>query len=127
MTYAETVSTVAAATLTPGTTRVRAIASRTGFVRVFDNTLGGTSAAASANLPLLSVVATNSVAGAVSGPVIYDDARPWYRDGALFGNDGTALVGTYKVQVVPVAGSPDASSVQIATLAPGDLIVLATG
>jgi len=120
MTYAETVTTAGAVTTGQ---KVRAIATRTGFVRVYDPTLGGTVAAGSANLPNVFAVSTNSVAGDISGPADYNDAAPWYSDPSA----GTPIYGTIRLHLVPVAGSPDASSVQVATVEPSAVVVVATG
>lgn len=104
-------------------TKVRAIATRTGFVRVYDPTLNGTTAANSANLPTVLACATNSVAGDVSGPANYDDAAPWYSDKT----DTYPLTGTYRLHLQPVSGSPDASSVQVATVEASAVLITATG
>jgi hypothetical protein len=55
---------------------IRSIASRTGFVRVYDPTLGGTKSAATANLPQLTGP------GSVLAHTAYDDAAPWYAVGS---------------------------------------------
>lgn len=65
---------------------IRSIASRTGFVRVYDPTANNASAATTANLPqlqLASIVAHGQ----------YDDARPWYRQGGVVGATTGTLQG----------------------------------
>jgi hypothetical protein len=145
-----TISANATATASVATTvggsRVRAVASRTGFVRVYDPSLlglvppsplaGGSPSTAwsaaitaapysllSNNLPAVFAVATNSVAGDVSGANDYNDAAPWYSDPTA----ATPIVGTYRLHLVPVTGSPDASSVQVLTVESSALVVVGTG
>lgn len=126
MAYAEAVKAASAVSVND---KVRAVATRTGFVRVYDPTLG-TATKNSANLPNVSVIATNSVAGDVSGPANYDDAAPWYAsntDTKLPTGTQAAIVGTYRFHLTPVASSPDASSVQVITVEPAAVVVVATG
>lgn len=113
MTYAE--ATVAPASLT-ATQLVRAVASRTGFVRVYDPTLGGTVAASSANLPSVSAVTIHSQ---------HDDAAPWYSDPS---DSNAAKVGEIVVQLTPSAADVvNASSVQTFAVDASAVIVVATG
>lgn len=141
------VSCVISAAATAGTgsvtfsPRIRAVASRTGFIRVYDPTLTGalysatggsawqnaitaaSSSLLSTNLPYLFNLATNSVAGDVSGPADYNDAAPWYSDPTA----ATPLYGTYRLHLVPNPISPDASSVQVLTVEPSALVIVAYG
>jgi hypothetical protein len=115
--------------------RIRAVVSRTGFVRVYDpslvNAISGSAAWTAAvsaapssllstNLPSLYALVTNSVAGDVSGPADYNDAAPWYSDPSA----GTPIYGTYRLHLQPVVGSPDASSVQVVTVDAQALVIL---
>jgi hypothetical protein len=106
---------------------VRAIATRTGFVRVYDPTLGGTVAASKTSLPQVSAITAKSQ---------FDDAAPWYAQGGGTTNGsgnagvdvGTAQVGEVIVQLaVPVTDTVDAASVQTFAVDAAALIVISTG
>lgn len=111
---------------------VKAFASKTGFVRVYDETLGGSSVANSANLPQLSGL------GSVVAHVQYDDAAPWYKQGGAPADNGAwseapDAVGTPQVgmvefhPVVPAADAVTAASVQTFKVDAGTIVVLGTG
>lgn len=106
---------------------VRAIATRTGFVRVYDPTLGGTVAASKTNLPQVSAITAHTQ---------FDDARPWYAAGGGTTNGsgnagldgGTAQVGLIDIQfTVPAADTVNAASVQTCHVDAGALFIISTG
>lgn len=108
---------------------IKAIASKTGFVRVYDETLNGTVTAASANLP--QVTGAQIVARGQ-----YDDARPWYRQGGGVTNgaawntvdQGNPQWGMVEFRpTIPAADTVNAASVPTFKVDANALIVLATG
>jgi len=114
MTYAVTTKTVAQLAVND---LVLVIASKTGFVRVYDPTLGGTVSQSSANLPAVTAVTLKQAS---------DDAAPWY--GA--GHGGSAGPYTGEVQValaVPAADTVNAASVQNFSLEGSAFVAVATG
>jgi hypothetical protein len=117
--------------------QVRAIANRTGFVRVYDPTLGAVNAlpystawlaaAYSYNLPQITSLITATQ---------FDDAAPWYAQGGtpptsgVWGaaDSGSAQVGAIKViMTVPAADVVNAASVQTFMVDPATLVIVATG
>jgi len=116
--YADSVTAVSA--LTPGQL-VRSVSTRTGFVRVYDPTLGGTATRSSANLPSVIAVTPKSQ---------YDDAAPWYSQGTLTNgaDTGTAKAGAVFIQLAPAAADvANASSVQSFWVDPSAVIVTSVG
>lgn len=116
--------------------QIRAIAGRTGFVRVYDPTLGTVaasystawnSAAHSYNLPAVNTVTMHAQ---------YDDAAPWYGQGggttagAYSGSPdgGTPQVGEIDVTLTVASGDTvNAASVQTFHGDANTLVVVATG
>jgi hypothetical protein len=104
-----------------------AVANRTGFVRVYDATLGGSVASSSENLPLVNVVTKHQQ---------FDDAAPWYAqgggktDGTGPGtiDSGTAQTGLVDVTLIVAASDTvNAASVQTFHTDSAALAVVATG
>jgi hypothetical protein len=116
MTYAETVKTVDA--LSVGDL-VRVVAARTGFVRVYDPTLGVPAAVKnSANLPAVATVTLHQAS---------DDAAPWYGAGHTGGSNGP-YTGTVDVTLtVPAADVVNAASIQTFKVEGQAVVVVATG
>lgn len=100
----------------PANLYVRAIATRTGFVRVYDPTLGGTVTASKVNLPLVS----NVIARAQ-----HDDAAPWYSDPNDSNNPKIGMVEVYFT--VPSADAVDAASVQTVKVDASAIFIVANG
>jgi hypothetical protein len=119
VTYAEAITYPAG--LTVGQTyQVRLIASPTGFVRIYDPTLGGTVAAGSVNLPTLTAVyqVTQETQQAVPG---YPSSG--------FTNGVGVMNGPIKCKVVAAAADTVNGSSVTAPLwiGPDDVLILATG
>jgi len=110
--YSETITTVGALAAND---RVRAVASKTGFVRVYDPGLG-TSTRNATNLPLVAVV---------TAALQHDDAAPWYTEGVT---PGAGQKGAVRIQLtVAAADTGDASSVQTFTVESGALAIKSVG
>lgn len=119
---------------------IRALASKTGFVRLYDPQLGNpTATALTANLPQLAGPASIVAHGQ------YDDAAPWYAQGGVL-NTTTGVYGPPDVKsgggaytngpqwgmieikpTVPAADTVNAASVQTFKGDANTLVVLATG
>jgi hypothetical protein len=115
MTYATTVTTVGALTANQ---KLLAVASRTGFVRVYDPTLGGTVSAASANLPNVATVTLKQA---------LDDAAPWYGAGHTGGSNGPYTGEVQVALTVPAVDVVNAPSVQNFATDGNAIAVVATG
>ena len=118
MAYAETTTTAGA--LSSGQF-IRAVASRTGFVRVYDPTLGAGGAPQSgdsANLPEVTSVTLKQAS---------DDAAPWYGAGHTGGSAGP-YTGEVIVQLaVAAADTVNAASVQTFGCDTAAVVIVATG
>lgn len=122
---------------------IKAIASKTGFVRVYDETLNGTvtTGTLSANLPQISNL------GQIVAHGQYDDAAPWYSQGggvnpatgayypADWGSNPTASPTPFVPRwgmiefrpTIPAADTVNSASVPTFKVDANALIVLATG
>lgn len=108
---------------------IRTVASRTGFVRVYDPTLGGTASSNATNLPQITS------ASQILAHTQYDDAAPWYSQGGGVTNGGApgaldqgsprqGMIEVYPA--VPAVDAVDAPSVQTFKQDAGTVIVYAT-
>lgn len=114
---------------------IRSLSSRTGFVRVYDPTLGAGNPAANANAANLPQISSSAQIKAYTQ---YDDAAPWYKQGGAPASNGAwseapdaagspqqGMIAIFPQ--VPAVDVANAASVQTYKSDADTLVVIATG